>query len=223
MAVNIYDLDMEAVRNHYFVREQAHRRGRELFEAGDVTGFVNLALGITEDAGNYSAAEHGVGPRILSASPSAARDVFALATTIWGCPNTNHLPTIIYRPAINYLKISIGSEIAMMLKPDCHWVGNKRTIWSHLLVFHQMDQRRANEALRLYYARDDDSEMDYEVWRDLYLRVGPDLLALGAMATAAAENQGVQPGALRYMWPDAVATFLFDKYARRRPLKARRS
>jgi hypothetical protein len=59
--------------------------------------------------------------------------------------------------------------------------------------------------------------MDYEVWRDLYLRVGPDLLALGAMATAAAENQGVQPGALRYMWPDAVATFLFQTYAQRKP------
>lgn len=54
----------------------------------------------------------------------------------------------------------------MMLKPHCHWVGNKWTICSHLLLKHGMDQRRANQELRLYYQRDDDSEMAYGVWRD---------------------------------------------------------
>ena len=72
---------------------------------------------------------------------------------------------MIYERSISYLKISVGSEIAMMLKPDIHWVGNKRTIWSHLLVKHGMNQRPANQELRLYYARDDDSEMDYSLWQ----------------------------------------------------------
>jgi hypothetical protein len=205
---------MAAVREHYLLRERTHRRVRQLYDAGNVADYVRLALGITDPAGNYSAAEHVIGPKILAGSNFAERDVFALAGAIEDCPNTNRLPTVIYEQAIDNLKISVGSEIAMMLKPDCHWVGNKRTIWSHLLVTHRMNQRRANEALRLYYARDDDSEMDYVVWRDLYLRIGPDLLTLGQMATQVAEDQGVEPGALRYLWPDAVATFLFDQFAR---------
>jgi hypothetical protein len=78
-----------------------------------------------------------------------------------------------------------------------------------------MDQRRANQELRLYYARDDDSEMAYEVWRDLYLRVGPDLVTLGQRSAAVARAQGVGDGGLLYLWPDAVATLLFDRFARR--------
>ncbi len=57
--------------------------------------------------------------------------------------------------------------------------------------------------------------MDYPVWRDLYLRVGPDLLTLGQRAADVARTQGVEPGGPRYMWPDAVANFLFDRFARR--------
>jgi len=215
MAVNLTDLDMGAVLDHYLLRERTHRSLRQLYEAGNVPEYVRLALGITEDAGNYSAAEHNIGPKILAASASAEQAVFHLATAIETCPTVNRLPTVIYEQSNSNLKISVGSEIAMMLKPDCHWVGNKRTIWSHLLVFHGMNQSKANEALRLYYARDDDSEMSYDIWRDLYLRVGPDLLTLGQRAAVAAESQGIQPGSLRYMWPDAVATFLFDRFARR--------
>jgi hypothetical protein len=140
--------------------------------------------------------------------------VFDLATAIENCPNTNRLPRVIYEAAIPNLKISVGSQIAMMLKPHCHWVGNKRTIWSHLLLKHGMDQRRANRELRLYYQRDEYSEMAYEVWRDLYLRVGPDLLTLSERAAHVARAQGVEPGRLLYLWPDAVATFLFDRFAR---------
>jgi hypothetical protein len=186
MAVNLAELDMAAVHEHYLLRERTHHRLRQFYDAGDMGDFVRLALGITDPAGNYSAAEHVIGPKILAGSTFAERDVFDLATAIENCPNTNRLPTVIYEATIANLKISVGSEIAMMLKPDCHWVGNKRTIWSHLLVTHGMNERRANEALRLYYSRDDDSEMDYAVWRDLYLRVGPDLLRLGQMATQVA-------------------------------------
>lgn len=221
MAVNLSELNMAEVRDHYLLRERTHRRLRQLYEAENVMEFVRLALGMSEPAGNYSASEHGIGPRILAASGSAERDVFDLATAIEDCPTVNRLPTVIYERAIANLKISVGSEIAMMMKPNVYWVGNKRTIWSHLLVSHdllvshEMNQRTANEALRLYYARDDDSEMSYDVWRDLYLRVGPDLLTLGQMATEVAVAQGVEAGQFRYMWPDAVATFLFDRYARR--------
>jgi hypothetical protein len=214
MAVNLADLGMAEVRDHYLLRERTHHQLRQLFDVGNVPEFVRLALGMTERAGNYSASEHVIGPKILAGSTFAERDVFDLATAIENCPNTNRLPTVIYKAAIPNLKISVGSEIAMMLKPHCHWVGNKRTIWSHLLLKHGMDQRRANQELRLYYQRDDDSEMAYEVWRDLYLRVGPDLLTLGERVAQVARAQRVEPGRLLYLWPDAVATFLFDRFAR---------
>src|SRR5688572_18969976 len=115
----IAELDMASVRDHYLSRESAHTTLRQLFEAGCVEEYVNLALGITSPAGNYSAAEHGLGPRILD--ENTHKDVFDLATEIETCPNTHHLPDLIYRHKLPYLKISVGSEIAMMLKPDVHW------------------------------------------------------------------------------------------------------
>ena len=60
-----------------------------------------------------------------------------------------------------------------------------------------MNHRPAIEALRLYYSWDDDSEMYYRFWRDLYLRVGPDLLTRGQRTVEVATTQGVEPGGLR--------------------------
>jgi hypothetical protein len=62
MAVNLSDLDMAEVRDHYLLRERTHQRLRQLYECGDVPEFVRLALGMTDPAGNYSAAEHKIGP-----------------------------------------------------------------------------------------------------------------------------------------------------------------
>lgn len=207
------DLSMAEVHEHYALRERVHRQLRELFEAGNVIEFVRLALGIDNRAGNYSASEHLMGPRILAAG-GAEREVFELATQIEDNQIVNRLPMIIYERSIANLKISIGSEIAMMMKPDRHWVGNKRTIWAHLLIRHRMVEARANEALRLFFARDDDSEMAYPIWRDIYLSVGPDLTTLGQRASEVARAQGMEPGGAGYLWPDAVANYLFDRYAR---------
>src|SRR4051812_19931941 len=124
MAVTLSDLDMGAVRNHYLLRERTHHRLRRLYDAENVREFVRLALGMTEPAGNYSAAEHVIGPKILAASACSEQAVFDLATAIENCPTVNHLPSVIYERSITHLKISVGSEIAMMLKPDIHWVGN---------------------------------------------------------------------------------------------------
>jgi hypothetical protein len=179
--------------------------------AGQVEEYVNLALGITNPAGNYSAAEHGLGPRILD--ENTHQDVFNLATEIEACPNTHHLPDLIYRHRLPYLKISVGSEIAMMLKPNVHWVGNVRTIWSHLLIKHGGKRSKANQELKLYKDDRRDSEMDYLIWRDIYLALEPNILTVGRLAAEAAAAQNVTPGPLRFMWPDAVASFLFDQFA----------
>lgn len=43
---------------------------------------------------------------------------------------------------------------------------------------------------------------------------GPDLLTLGERAAQVARAQGAEAGRLLYLWRDAVATFLFDRFAR---------
>jgi hypothetical protein len=213
VATLIDDLDMREVRNHYLLRERTHTTLRALFASGQVDGFVRLALGISDPAGNYSAAEHQLrlGPRILS--ENSPQDVFNLAAAIEACPNTHHLPELIYNHRLKYLKISVGSEMAMMLKPDLHWVGNVRTIWSHLLIKHDWRLGRANEELALYRDGERDSEMDYFIWRDIYLALEQNVLTLARLANEVAANQAVAPGVFRFMWPDAVASFLFEQFA----------
>jgi hypothetical protein len=211
MAEIISKLDMNGVREHYLLREHTHTTLRQLFVANAVEDYVNLALGITNPAANYSAAEHGLGPRILN--ENSHQDVFNLATDIEACPNTHHLPDLIYRHRLPYLKISVGSEIAMMLKPNVHWVGNVKTIWSHLLIKHNGKRNRANQELKLYKDDQSDSEMDYQIWRDIYLALEPNILTVGRFASEAAVAQNVTPGSLQFMWPDAVAGFLFNQFA----------
>jgi len=211
VATIIAELDMADVREHYLLREGTHNTLRQLFDAGRVDEYVNLALGITNPAGNFSAAEHGLGPRILD--ENSHQDVFALATEIELCPNTHHLPDLIYRHRLPFLKISVGSEIAMMLKPNVNWVGNVRTIWSHLLIKHNGKRSKANQELKLYKDGERDSEMEYVIWRDIYLALEPNILTVGRLASEAAAAQNATPGALRFMWPDAVASFLFDRFA----------
>lgn len=118
MAVKIADLDMPVVRNHYMLRYHAHKKLRKHFEASDIHAFAQLALGISDPVGNYSAAEHRMGPIILATA--SEQDIFDLAMAIEACPKTTHLPDLIYSQGIKNLKISIGSEIAMMMKPTVH-------------------------------------------------------------------------------------------------------
>ena len=185
--VNLNELDMGEVRDHYVMREQSTGGYGNYSRRATWRLYDRLALGITEGPGNYSASEHVMGPRILAVA-GAEQDVFDLATAIEACVAVNRLPTVIYERNITNLKISVGSEMAMMLRPDIFWVGNKRTIWSQLLVSHDMNQRPANEALRLYYSRDDDSEMDYPVWRDLYLRAWSGSADAGAAGCGSGED-----------------------------------
>ena len=209
MTATAEDLDMHAVRELYLHRERVHFELRCLFDNGAVHDYIQLALGISDSAGNYSASEHCLGPRILSESTEEA--VFDLAIKIEQCPNAHHLPELIYHHSLKHIKISVGSEIAMMLKPNDYWVGNVRTIWAYLLQKHDGDQQRANQEFCLY----GDSEMDYQVWRDIYLALENALSQLGFVSSQAAQTQGVTPGLLRFLWPDAVASFLYDAFAER--------
>ncbi|MEX2171029.1 MAG: hypothetical protein WD851_17045 [Pirellulales bacterium] len=202
-------LDMEEVAEVYARRVQTHRELRRLFEAENIKEFVDLALGISDSTGNYSATEHKVQMGSLILSECQPWDVFELARKL-DQVEKKYLPLTIQNEDIRNLKISIGSEMAMMLRPNELWVGNKRTYWASLLVEHGNHQR-ANEELELYYDRE--GEMPYEIWSYLYLRVESQLLDLGREAAKVAGKSGIKPGSLCFMWADAVATNLFGTLA----------
>jgi hypothetical protein len=99
-----------------------------------VRKFASPAFGITDAAGNFSAAEHRLGPQILHSRP--ARAVWELGMRLTACTEPAQVVDTIYAAQIPNLKISVGSEIGMMVRPESFWVANTRSIWAHLLVKH---------------------------------------------------------------------------------------
>ena len=205
------DIDYSVVRDHYNHRVDIHRELRRAFEQHDISRYVPLALGISENAGNYSAAEHVLGPRVLQ--HSTPEQVFDLAARLFACNSPAEIPRTIYNAKLRYLKISVGSEMAAMLRPDIFWVTNVRTVWAHLVLKHQGHTTRANEELSLYRDPDRDSEMDYRIWSEIHGLVGTSLLRLADLGSEAATKQNIELGDLRFLWADAIADTLYVKYS----------
>ena len=204
-----FELDMVKVREHYLHRKDVSRNLRKLMEKGKEKEYVELAVGVTEAAGNYSAFEHQLGPIILT--NNSVSSIFRLAQKLGSEEiKVNHVPRTIYRANLPYLKISVGSEMATMLQPNRIWVGNVRTIWSHLVIKHKGNWERANEELELYKIDDASSEMNYQIWRDIYLSLQQSFDVIQEIANLWAQEQGVTPGSIKYLWVDAVCSELFD-------------
>lgn len=89
-------------------------------------------------------------------------------------------------------------------------LGNVRTIWVHLLLKHEWNRRLANEELELYRDNDRNSEMNYRIWRDIYLSLKPSLLKICEMGNKEAIRQSVEPGELKFLWADAIASSLYN-------------
>ena len=117
----------------------------------------------------------------------------------------------IYSARIPNLKISVGSEIAMMVRPETFWVANTRSIWAHLLVKHSFDYVKANEELRLYRDPERSSEMDYRLWKSIYIVMEKDLIRLGQLGETEAIAQKVKRGEDRNIWFDAIANAIYEK------------
>ncbi len=207
------DIDMDTVFAHYQQRLVAHQELTQCFQAHNVQNYVNLALGITSPEGNYSAAEYQLGPMVLA--NNSAQSVYNLAIQLDALTDSHHVPLTIYQANMPYLRISLGSEIAMMLNPDKYWVGNVRTIYSHLLLKHNGNQSVADEELQLYREPDGcrPSEMEYLIWRDLYLSLETSLKSIAKMGDEEATKQGVSSGQLKYMWADAICSILYSNHA----------
>jgi len=204
----IEHISIEGVRNHYDDRVVIHKRLVKLLKGGNVKEYVNLALGIKDRRGNYSAAHYQLGPCILSEnSPSS---VFQLAEKLYSCNSVTHIPKIIYESNLPYLRISVGSEMATMLRPNKFWVGNVRTVWTHLLIKHGWNYEKAGEELKLYRNVDKDSEMEYRAWGDIYLSMEGNLNILIEIGNKHASQSGIRSGKLKYLWADAIANALYE-------------
>lgn len=203
-------INMRDVRRNYLDRKSVGKNLRNLLASGPAIEFAELALGISNPTGNYSAAEHALGPKILSQrSPSAVKN---LAQTIVGCNTAKSMLDEIYKANIPWLKVGVGSEMAMLLKPREYWVANTRTVWAHLLLKHNFSLSKANEELQLYRSGDQNSEMAYNIWRAIYLELASSVVGLTARGNVEAARQSVTPGNRQNLWFDSIANALYQEH-----------
>ena len=198
-------LNMPKIYDHYRTRYDVAKRLHHLLVKNDIQKYATLAVG----EGNYSASDHDLGPRILGSS--TPQSVFSLGSKLRTINSAQSMLTEVYKASIPYLKVSVGSEMAMMLRPKFHWVANTRSIWAHLLIKHNFDFITANEELKLYRENDVDSQMSYRVWREIHAEMKTNFRKLAILGAKEAKAQNCQHGGLVYLWADAVANELYER------------
>lgn len=200
-------LDGSHIATHYDNRCRVSYELRELLRSGRRRDYLELALGVSDIAGNYSASDHHLGEPILAYNSEEA--LFRLAQSLADeSLTTQQMLRLIYEANLSHLKIGVGSEMACMLQPHKFWVGNVRTIWCHLLVRHNCDQDSVNVELQAYRDHDNNSEMAYRLWREIYPRMRNDLHTLASWVN---EQSAVTPAEQPdYLWVDAICSELFE-------------
>lgn len=200
------------VRSHYDERVQIHGELLGLRGAGKTRQFASLLLGVSNSAGNYSAAEHGLGPKILADNINAEQRVAALGEKFIALRTAREVPRLIRGAQIRYLQIGVGSEASCMLNPEVCWVANTRTIWTHLVIKHADDFAKANEELKLYRNADVTSEMAYQMWAHIHQELATSMTRIAEEGEKLARRAEIRPGEIRYLWADAVANALYDDH-----------
>jgi hypothetical protein len=205
-------LDWAGIRRHYEDRVKESQNLRELAAVSNIKDFVELALGLPgKETGNYSAAEHNLGPKILASNRNALEGVYELAQKFLLLDNAMAVPELVRRAQMKYLQIGVGSEISCMVNPEVCWVCNTRTIWIHLA--NTQGIRQAEEALQLFREGSSDSDMAYGSWANAYHpELSPSLLSLANAGSALAMKADVIPGEISYLWADAIASAAYGKY-----------
>jgi hypothetical protein len=201
-------IEWAKVRRHYDDRVRVSHNLQTLNERRSIGKFADLALGISDADGNYSAAEHGLGPKILSTNSNAAQRVFELADQFISLGDARRVPQLIRDAKIKYLQIGVGSEVSCMVNPDVCWVANTRTIWTHLVIKHADNVRRADEELKLYREADVSSEMAYQMWAEIHAELKVSLTRIAELGEQKSRTAKIQPGSVVYLWADAIASEL---------------
>jgi hypothetical protein len=206
-------LDWMQVRAHYDERVNVHQRLLKLLDSGLLDPFARLLLGIAETAGNYSAAEHGLGPKILTMNgPNAPKRIADLAKSFRALTKPRDVPPLIRAAGLSYLWIGVGSEASCMMNPEVCWVANTRSIWTHLVIKHEDNIATADEALDLYRSGDPSSEMAYKIWADIHRSLETAMTRVAEEGANLASKGGVKPGEIVFLWADAIASALYEQH-----------
>src|SRR5437870_3503429 len=101
------NLDWDWIISHYNQRVRTHQVLRQLLDGKLVTRFAELALGIEDGSGNYSANEHGLGPQILIGNVNSEQRVCELAKQFLLAETPSDIPPLILNARLKYLQISV--------------------------------------------------------------------------------------------------------------------
>jgi hypothetical protein len=204
-------LDWFEVRQHYDERVLAHREALTLHRKRRIVEFCDLILGISDTTGNYSAAEHGLGPKVLAMNLNAPQRVFDLAGQFLPLLQAHMVPPIIRQANLQYLRIRVGSEISCLMNPEHCWVANVRTIWAHLVIKHADNFKKADEELQFYRDADVGSEMDYQMWEAIHAELAASMTRIAEEGRHLAMKARITPGPVTYIWADAIANRLYEQ------------
>ena len=204
-------LDYNDVLSHYDARVKISETLQDLLKNGDKDKYSMLALGVSDPYGNYSASQHGLGEKILSAT--STNKIFELAENLNLAKTGEDVRRIISSSNIQNIKISVGTEMAMLLQPSVHWLANSRSIWAYLLEI-KGDVNVANEALELYLSGSDESQMKYLIWSQIHKEMEKPLRAIANQGISSA-SISVVPNNVNsniFIWADAIANALYENF-----------
>lgn len=207
----ISKLDWTEVREHYDLRHSIHKQLLELMEREERTEFAELLLGMSDQNGNYSAVEHGLGPFILGENFNAVNRLWDLSWKFRSLKTAHEVPKLIRQAGLQYLQIGVGSEASCMLNPSVCWVANARTIWTQLVIKHH-DFEKADMELHLYRDADSTSEMAYPIRTELHSELATSMTGIAKEGKHLARQAGIAAGSKTYLWADCIANALYASY-----------
>lgn len=206
-------LDWTAVESAYDARWKAHRALIEEAKGGASLAFARLALGMLDRAANYSAVEHGLGPKILASNSRATERIWQLAQQFAGLTRPAEVPMLIQKAGLSYCRVGVGSEMSSLMQPDLCWVCNTRTLWTWRVVEHHDAKHdvkwavnRANEELDLYRDQDPRSEMYWPKWSKLHRDLEN---PMGKLIEASRAHKDPPKQAI-YLWADAICNVSYE-------------
>lgn len=205
-------ISMDLVKTHFNERVSTHHKLCQLLENNNIQEFVNIAVGIDEyiSNGNYSASEHSLGERIIGSNHNVYNRIFSFAQQVYATQQRLNMPREIRGLDLSFLKISVGSEIAAMLKPDMYWVANVRTLWTQAYINNNFSINDANEYIRLFRQQPDPQDIrdDYNMWSALYPTLENSLREIARIGNNFADEP--TPTNNIFLWADAICSELFE-------------
>lgn len=205
-------LSWPEIASHFSERVTTSKYLAQLYMSNRIDEFAELAVGLNDSTGNYSANQYGLGGPILKNNRNSQMQIFKLAGQFLKLKSARTVPEIINKAQIAYLGIGIGSEISCMMNPSICWVANTRTTWAHLVIEYDDNIGTANEALKLYRSSDTTSKMAYQIWADMHARLETSMTRLYEMGRPEALRFGIEPSQAKYLWADAISNNLYDLY-----------